>query len=59
MYDALSNRRPYKLPWSEEDVQRELRREAANGRLDPDCVEALLGANEARRLISQRFADRE
>ena len=59
VYDALCNRRPYKEPWSEEEVQRELRREAANGRLDPDCVEALLGAHEARRLISQRFADRD
>jgi HD-GYP domain-containing protein (c-di-GMP phosphodiesterase class II) len=59
VYDALCNRRPYKEPWSEEDVQRELRREATNGRLDADCVEALLGALEARRLISQRFADRQ
>ncbi len=57
VYDALTNRRPYKEPWSESAVQREMRREAAKGRLDHDCVEALLGAHEARQLISQRFAD--
>jgi HD-GYP domain-containing protein (c-di-GMP phosphodiesterase class II) len=57
VYDALANRRPYKEPWSEADVERELRREAALGKLDPDCVEALLGAREARLLIGQRFAD--
>jgi len=56
-YDALSNRRPYKKSWNESAVLQELRREAAKGRLDPDCVEALLGAREARLLIAQRFAD--
>lgn len=57
VYDALANRRPYKEPWSEADVMRELRKEAAQGRLDPECVEALLGAREARLLIGERFAD--
>jgi len=56
-YDALSNRRPYKKPWNESAVLQELRREVANGHLDHDCVEALLGAREARLLIAQRFAD--
>jgi HD-GYP domain-containing protein (c-di-GMP phosphodiesterase class II) len=58
VYDALSNRRPYKEPWTETDVAAELRREVANGHLDEDCVEALLGAREARLLIGQKFADR-
>ena len=57
VYDALTNRRPYKEPWSDSDVENELRREAARGRLDHDCVEALLGARDARCLIAQRFAD--
>ena len=57
VYDALSNRRPYKEPWSEAAVQQELRDEAARGRLDSDCIEALLGAHEARMLIGQKFAD--
>jgi hypothetical protein len=38
-------------------VQQELRDEAARGRLDSDCIEALLGAHEARMLIGQKFAD--
>ena len=57
VYDALSNRRPYKEPWTEADVERELRQEVSKGRLDTECVEALLGAREARLLIGQRFAD--
>jgi HD-GYP domain-containing protein (c-di-GMP phosphodiesterase class II) len=57
VYDALSNRRPYKAPWFEDDVQAEMRHEAADGRLDTDCVEALLNAREARLLIHQKFAD--
>jgi HD-GYP domain-containing protein (c-di-GMP phosphodiesterase class II) len=57
VYDALCNHRPYKQPWSEDAVHQELRREAAQGRLDHDCVEALLGAREARQLIGQKFAD--
>lgn len=57
VYDALSNRRPYKAPWFEEDVQTEMRKEADAGRLDKECVEALLNAREARLLIHQKFAD--
>jgi HD-GYP domain-containing protein (c-di-GMP phosphodiesterase class II) len=57
VYDALCNRRPYKEPWIEEAVHKELRHEAALGRLDADCVEALLNAREARLLIAQQFAD--
>lgn len=57
VYDALSNLRPYKGAWSQEDVVTELRSEAAKGRLDHECVEALLGATEARLHIGQKFAD--
>jgi len=57
VYDALCNRRPYKDPWSQTEVHRELRQEVTNGRLDHDCVEALLRAREARLLIGQKFAD--
>lgn len=57
VYDALSNRRPYKKPWSEEEVAAELRKESAAGRLDGDCVEALLNAREEREAILQRYSD--
>ena len=57
VYDALSNRRPYKEPWNEEDIEREMRHEAAAGRLDLECVDVLLAAREARLLIGQKFAD--
>lgn len=59
VYDALSNRRPYKAAWGEDEVRQEMLREVETGRLDPDCVHALLGAREARLLIAQKFADRE
>lgn len=57
VYDALTNRRAYKLPWTEDLAQAEMQQEVAKGRLDADCVEALLGAREARQLIQQKFAD--
>lgn len=57
VYDALTNRRPYKKPWDEEAVIVELRKEAALNRLDASCVEALLAARAKRLEIQQRFAD--
>lgn len=57
VYDALSNRRPYKAPWTEADIVSEMRAEVAAGRLDPECVEALLAAREARHDVQARFVD--
>lgn len=57
VYDALSNRRPYKQAWGEDDIVKEMRQEAAAGRLDTECVESLLAAVEARQAILTRFAD--
>ena len=57
VYDALSNRRPYKQAWGEDDIVKEMRQEAAAGRLDAECVESLLAAVEARQAILTRFAD--
>lgn len=57
VYDALSNRRPYKEPWTEEAITLELSREVALGRLDGDCVRALLDAGDERRAIQVRLAD--
>ncbi|WP_320150867.1 HD domain-containing phosphohydrolase [uncultured Tolumonas sp.] len=57
VYDALSTSRPYKKAWSEEDVIAELHKEVAAGRLDADCVTALLNATEERLQIQTQFAD--
>jgi HD-GYP domain-containing protein (c-di-GMP phosphodiesterase class II) len=58
VYDALSNRRPYKEPWAEADVAAELDRETAAGRLDAQCVQTLMQAREERLKIQREFADR-
>lgn len=57
MYDALSSLRPYKQPWDEDRCAAELRAQAGRGLIDGACVEALLGNDEGRRLIRERFAD--
>ncbi len=57
VYDALSNRRPYKKPWTEEAIVVELRSEVAKGRLDGVCVEALLAQRAQREAILSRHAD--
>ena len=57
VYDALTNRRPYKKPWDEAAVEAELRKESVLNRLDAACVEALLSARTKRLEIHQRFAD--
>lgn len=57
VYDALSNRRPYKEPWNQTQIRQELEREVTLGRLDPDCVLALLGCEEQRDQIAQAHCD--
>ncbi len=57
VYDALSSRRPYKAPWDELQCAAELRSQAERGLIDGHCVEALLGDDDARRVIRERFAD--
>jgi HD-GYP domain-containing protein (c-di-GMP phosphodiesterase class II) len=57
VYDALTNIRPYKTAWSEADTAAEMRRDVAQGRLDGDCVEALLMAQDDRQSIQRKFAD--
>jgi HD-GYP domain-containing protein (c-di-GMP phosphodiesterase class II) len=59
VYDALSNRRPYKSPWSQEQVAQELMHEVDAGRLDGDCVRALLAADTQREAIRTQLADPE
>ena len=59
VYDALSSRRPYKQPWSEDAVRQQMLAEADTRRLDADCVAALLAAADERRRIAQRFTEPE
>jgi HD-GYP domain-containing protein (c-di-GMP phosphodiesterase class II) len=58
VYDALSNRRPYKEVWTEQEIVDELEKEVALGRLDAQCVKALIDARAERAAIHQRLADR-
>ena len=57
VYDALSSQRPYKSAMSEAEVTQILHDEVQRGRLDPDCVQALLGARTERLDIAQRLKD--
>ena len=57
VYDALTSVRPYKRAWTEDEVVAELRSEVARGRLDPECVEALVAARDERLDIARRHAD--
>lgn len=57
VYDALSSRRVYKDAWGEAQVQTEMLREVAAGRLDGECVAALLDAAEARAAVLAQFRE--
>lgn len=57
VYDALTNRRPYKEAWTQARVIDELLSEAQRQRLDQDCVSALLGTGEALHEVQKKFAD--
>jgi HD-GYP domain-containing protein (c-di-GMP phosphodiesterase class II) len=57
VYDALSNRRPYKAAWTEEAIAAELTKEVSMGRLDKECVDALWAAKSERSAIQTRLAD--
>ena len=59
VYDALSNRRPYKRVWSEDECRIELLKEAEQGRLDAECVHALLDATAERKRIQEKYAELE
>lgn len=58
VYDALTSFRPYKAAWSDEEAIAELRHEVARGRLDGDCVEALIAARDQRIAIQKQFSDK-
>ena len=57
VYDALSHVRPYKRAWTEAQIVQELDNEVALGRLDGDCVHALMSDEAERMHIQQQFMD--
>jgi HD-GYP domain-containing protein (c-di-GMP phosphodiesterase class II) len=56
VFDALTSRRPYKAAWSNDAAFSYLMR-VAGGKLDRECVQALLDQREEVELIQQRFAE--
>ena len=58
IFDALTTRRAYKAPWSNEEAFAMLGR-LADTKLDRDCVEAMLKNIDKIVEIQQRFRDEE
>ncbi len=58
VFDALTSRRSYKAPWSNEDAFTMLR-QMSNSKLDRDCVEALISNADKVQEIQQRFRDND
>lgn len=56
VFDALTSCRPYKEAWSIDDAIGELRKLAGN-KLDPDCVEALIGNRSQLEQIRNQFKE--
>jgi len=58
VFDALTSRRPYKAPWSNQEAFAVLR-QMSNSKLDRDCVEALINNADKVLEIQQRFRDND
>ena len=56
VFDALTSHRPYKEAWSIDDAFQELRK-LAGGKLDVDCVEALIKNRAQLEEIRDRFQE--
>jgi HD-GYP domain-containing protein (c-di-GMP phosphodiesterase class II) len=57
IYEALTSKRPYKSPWTAEEVIAELDRMAAAGKLDVNCVAAIKRLALELAEIGQRYQD--
>jgi HD-GYP domain-containing protein (c-di-GMP phosphodiesterase class II) len=57
IYDALTTRRPYKEGWPQSRAFDELRTMQADGKLDPECVDALIAHAHELLEIQQKFAE--
>lgn len=58
VFDALTSRRTYKEPWSNQEAFAMLQRLADN-KLDKDCVEVMINNIDKIKEIQQRFQDKE
>jgi HD-GYP domain-containing protein (c-di-GMP phosphodiesterase class II) len=58
IYDALTTRRPYKSQWTQEMALAELVKMQQSGKLDKDCVDAVISHQEEFLKIQQRYVDR-
>ncbi|PWI33834.1 phosphohydrolase [Vibrio albus] len=59
IFDALTSKRPYKNPWSIDDAFAELTAMARAGKLDRDCVEALITNREEVTYIVTELRDKD
>ncbi|MEQ1719561.1 MAG: HD domain-containing phosphohydrolase [Nitrosomonas sp.] len=58
VFDALTSRRSYKTPWSNEEAFAVLQ-QMSNSKLDRDCVEALINNVDKVLEVQQRFRDND
>jgi response regulator RpfG family c-di-GMP phosphodiesterase len=56
VYDALSSRRSYKEPWTQEDVVNELKN-SAGSQFDPELVEQFLSIKELIQSLRHKYPD--
>ncbi len=59
IFDALTSRRPYKKAWSIDAALEELQSMTASGKLDPDCVQAVIDEREEFEHIVNLLADEQ
>lgn len=57
IFDALTSDRPYKTSWSVEDACKELKRMADIGKIDRQCVNALVNSIEEVAKIHSQYQD--
>ncbi|MBN2828998.1 MAG: HD domain-containing protein, partial [Candidatus Cloacimonetes bacterium] len=56
VFDALSSRRSYKEPWTQENVYEELQRSAGT-QFDPELIEIFLSVKENMQAIRSKYPD--
>lgn len=59
IFDALTAKRPYKKEWSVDEAFAELQTLSEQGKLDEDCVHALISQREAVEDIRIRYVDHD
>ncbi|MDO9051221.1 MAG: HD domain-containing protein [Methylotenera sp.] len=57
IFDALTSHRPYKTEWSVEDACIELQRMVEMGKVDADCVNAIISSIDEIKKIHNHFKD--